>query len=154
MKNIRFLLFVALLGCLSFSANAQFGRAASFPLVAGDTLTNTDTVAKVITATAGYSASGIQVNLTKLSGTVAGKAYLYQSLDGINYVVTDSASYTTLSTTTPSIQSPSVTATAMFSKNPVPSVYYEVVATSSGTVSMVCRVLYTLRKYTGQVTTQ
>ena len=151
MKNFRILLFVGLFGLLGFSANAQFGRAAAFPLIAGDTLNNTDTVTKTITATAGYICGAIQVNLSKISGTVGGKAYLYQSLDGANFVVTDSATYTTLSTTVPSITTPTVTAVAQFQKTPLPSTYYAVVATSTGTVSMQVRVLYTLRKYSTSI---
>ena len=143
MKNIIFLLSFLSLG---YASQAQFGNAAVFPLVAGDTLTNADTVVKVIKASAGYSAEGIQINLNKISGTIAGKAYLYQSLDGVNYWVTDSATYTTLSTTTPSIQNPTATAIATFSKVESPSVYYAVVAISSGTVSAQIRVYYTLRK--------
>lgn len=122
------------------------------PLVAGDTLNNTDTVTKVIKVTSGYSCGSIQVNLNKISGTVAGKAYLYQSLDGFNYQVSDSATYATLSTTVPAIATPSVTAIAVFQKTMLPSVYYAVVATSSGTVSAQIRVLYTSRRYSTVVT--
>lgn len=63
-------------------------------LVAGDTLTTSssvDSVTKVITVTSGYSALGIQVNFAKISGTVNAKAYLMGSVDGTNYIVSDSS---------------------------------------------------------------
>lgn len=78
-------------GLLSFTAKAQ--RATTFPTIAGDTVSTSsslDTVSKVISVTAGYSAMGIQVIGTKVSGTVTAKAYLYSSLDGTNYILTDS----------------------------------------------------------------
>ncbi|MBS1915664.1 MAG: hypothetical protein JST87_05265 [Bacteroidetes bacterium] len=143
----KFFCLIALVSAFCFQSHAQFATATTFPLIAGDTLTNTDTVTKVIKATAGYEASSIQVNLNKISGTIGGKVYLFQSDDGVNFIVTDSANYTTLSTTTPSIQTPSATASAIFLKNPIHSVYYLVAATSTGTVSAQVRVLYTLRKW-------
>lgn len=146
-------LLIAFLGSLGLTSHAQFGKASAFPLVAGDTLNNTDTVTKFIPATAGYSCTGIQINLNKISGTIAGHAYLYESLDGVNYFPTDTASYVTLSTTTPAISTPVAAAVATFSKATVPWVYYAVVATSSGTVSAQVRVLYTLRKYSTAIST-
>ena len=135
--------------------NAQtmpYARAYKFPTVAGDTLTNVDTVSKVITASAGYSVIGIQVGLTKLSGTVAGKAYLFQSLDGLNYLLTDSASYTATPTFPATITNgaaitPTVTNIATFYKQTTPSVYYLVEVVSSGTGSAIATVSYTARQY-------
>lgn len=78
-----------------FASGAMAQSASLFPLAAGDTVSTSssrDTVTKVISVTAGYSALGIQVNATKISGTVSAKAYLYSSLDGTNYNLTDSSS--------------------------------------------------------------
>lgn len=146
MKKIFYML-VVLLALTGYKASAQYGNALTLPLIAGDTLNNVDTVTKLIRITGGFSGLGVQVNLNKISGTVAGKAYLWQSLDGSNYLLTDSASYTTLSTTQPSLATPTVTASAIFQKALVPSTYYLVEAVSSGTVSMQVKVLYTTRKY-------
>lgn len=77
---------------LSISSQAQ--NATLMPLVPGDTVNATsalDTVTKTISVTAGYSVMGIQVNATKISGTVSLKAYIYGSLDGTNYIVSDSS---------------------------------------------------------------
>lgn len=147
MKKIIYI-FLALIGLTAFKANAQYGFAATAPVVAGDTLNNVDTVTKVLKVTGGFSGIGIQVNLFKISGTIpSGKAYLWQSMDGSNYVLTDSASYTTLSTTQPALATPTASATATFQKVLAPSEYYAVEAVSSGTVSAAVRVLYTTRKY-------
>lgn len=114
------------------------------PLVAGDTLSQSatsDTVTKIIKATAGYSALGIQVNQTKLSGTGSGKVYLYGSLDGTNYLLTDSSSAFTDITTN----------VAFFTKSTTPYTYYKVQArpmgAATGTQSAIVRVYYVLRKY-------
>ena len=152
MKKILFLLLLVGVTALSVNtAHAQKGYAAIMPTVQGDTLNNADTVAKLITASAGYSVMGIQVNLTKISGTVAGKVYLYQSLDKVNYTLTDSAVYSTAPTFTSTIYpggiTPTATNVAIFQKNTTPSVYYMVEAVSSGTVSAALQVLYTTRQY-------
>jgi uncharacterized RmlC-like cupin family protein len=121
-------------------------RATIFPLIAGDTLTTSssrDTVTKVITATAGYSALGIEVVTTKVSGTVAGKAYLYSSLDGVNYTLTDSSSAFANQTTN----------VAFFTKTGgLPYVYYKVtvqdaIGGATSTQANIVRVYYVLRRY-------
>lgn len=139
-------LFISIV--LSFGAKAQFGSAATFGLVAGDTLANVDTVQKIIKATAGYNAIGIQVNVNKLSGTLTGKVYLSQSFDGANYQITDSASY--IPTITSSYSTPTYTNTAIIEKQTVPGVWYRVWATSTTTVSAPVQVWYTLRKNISQ----
>jgi hypothetical protein len=112
--------------------------------VAGDTVIATggmDTVSKVITATAGYSALGVQVNTTKVSGTISLKAYLYGSLDGTNYQLTDSsAAFTDVASNV-----------AYFTKSTTPFVYYKVQVRPVGQVattqSAAVKVYYVLRKY-------
>lgn len=118
-----------------FQSQAQ--RASVFPLVSADSLTNADTVSKVITATAGYSGIAIQPVVTKVSGTAAGSVVLYESLDGTNYKSTGD----TLSLTNVASQ------TTIWKKvSPVP-VYYKVIGISSGTVVEILRVYYVARKH-------
>lgn len=142
---------IFILSLIVLASKAQTGRAYVFPLIAGDTLVNADTAARVIPATAGYSAMSISVNVTKLTGSaITGKAYLYQSLDGANYALTDSASYVTNPQFTSNLSAsivPTYTATANFQKTSTPSVYYLVAAVSSGTVTEKVQFLYTTKQY-------
>ena len=130
--------------------HAQFGTPATFPTVAGDTLNNVDTVAKVISASAGYNEIGIQVNLNQISGTVAGKVYLYGSMDNTNFTIVDSATYHTVApgnaTSTFGVRN-GYTHMATMTETHAPYWRYIVAATSTGTVSAPVQVLYTLRKY-------
>lgn len=139
MKRL-FALLVIVIGLNT--AKAQ--TATLMPLVAGDTISASsglDTVSKVITATSGYSAMGIQVVATKISGTVSLKAFLYSSLDGTNYVATDSSAAFANQTTN----------TAFFTKETTPYTYYKVQvrpAVSDATTQAVkVRVYYVLRKH-------
>jgi len=112
-------------------------RALTFPVVSADTLSNTDTTSKVLQITAGYSGIAIQPVITRLSGTAAGKVYLFESLDGVNYgLATDSI---TLSN--------QVTNTVIWKKAAPNPVFYRIQATSSGTVSQAVRIHYVLRKH-------
>jgi fructose-specific component phosphotransferase system IIB-like protein len=141
MKKFLSLLLVA---GLFTASEAKAQSATLMPLVAGDSISTSsslDTVSKVISATAGYSALGIQVVTTKVSGTVAGKAYLYSSLDGTNYVVTDSSSAFANPTTN----------TAFFTKVTTPYTYYKVqVRGADGAASTqvnIVRVYYVARRH-------
>ena len=127
----------------AFSTKAQFGQAAAFAV---NTLTNVDTVNNVITATAGYNALGIQVIANKTSGTFAAKAFVYQSMDGINYQVTDSVTAFTATPIWAGGPTPTYGYSATFNKQSVPGVHYLVSVISSGTVVETYKVLYTLRK--------
>jgi hypothetical protein len=86
MKKIMFLA-VVVAGLLSFSqVNAQLGWS-RVALSAGDTIstsTSKDTVQKIVSLSAGYSSVSFKVKYTKLSGTVALKAYIYPG-DGTDY---------------------------------------------------------------------
>lgn len=143
MKKILFVL-VTLIGLLSFtSVNAQ--RATLMPTVAGDTVSTSsslDTVSKVITITDGYSALGIQVVATKVSGTITSKAYLYGSLDGTTYVITDSSS---------AFANSAGAQSAFFTKSSTPYVYYKVQVRppTSGTTTeaLAVKVYYVARRY-------
>lgn len=141
MKKFIILSMLALV--IGITTQAQ--RATLMPTVAGDTVitsSSRDTVTKVIQPTAGYSALGIQVNATKINGTVSAKAYLYGSLDGTNYNLTDSSAAFANQTTN----------VAWFTKTTTPYTYYKVTvqdpiggATSSQTVKV--QVYYVLRRY-------
>jgi hypothetical protein len=142
MKKIVFLL-VMVISMLSFT-ESKAQNASLMALAAGDTLVTSaskDTVDKILRVTAGYSAMGIQVIVTELSGTTVGKAYLYSSLDGTNYVVTDSsAAFTDVTTNT-----------AEFTKVTTPYTYYKVQVRSANgaasTQSNIVRVYYVLRRH-------
>lgn len=142
----KFIVFM-LLGLLAFIAptiESKAQNATLISLAAGDTLSqaaSSDTVSKVIRVTSPASSFAIQVNQTKLSGTGSGKAYLYGSLDGTNYVLTDSSSAFTDVTTN----------VAQFTKTPAPYTYYKVQArpmgAATGTQSAIVRIYYVIRKY-------
>jgi hypothetical protein len=142
MKKIMFLL-VMMASVLSFTAQAQ--RATLFPTIAGDTVSTSaslDTVSKVITVTAGYSALGIQVVGTKVSGTITAKAYLYSSLDGSAYVLTDSAAAFANSAGAQSV---------WFTKTTTPYVFYKVmvrnIGASTSTEALAVKVYYVARRH-------
>lgn len=126
MKKIVFL-FMVITGL--FTAKSQAQSETRMGTVFGDTVITSgskDTVIKSFTATGPYNTLGIQVVTTKVSGTVVGKAYLYSSLDGINYTVTDSSSAFADQTTN----------VAIFTKTSVPYTYYRIhVRTADGTNS-------------------
>jgi hypothetical protein len=133
MKKILSILLVAL--SVSFASHAQF--ATVMPLAVGDTIANTGTASKVISATGGYAGAAIQVILTKISGTGAGTVKLMGSNDNSNYTqigssftITDVASQNTV----------------FYVASPLP-VYLKVLATGSGTESVVQTVKYVFRKY-------
>jgi hypothetical protein len=131
----RLLLAVALVIGMVTASCAQ--SATLMPLIAGDTVVNAGTVTKTFTATAGYSAIGVQPVITKISGTVAGTAILYYSLDGTNYL--PAGDTLTLANVT--------TNTALFAKVTAPAVYYRIVVTGSGTMSAQVRLYHVERKY-------
>ena len=122
---------------VGFTMTASAQRATTMPVAAGDTLVNADTTSKVIMVTAGYSGVVIQPIVTRLSGTAAGKVYLYESLDGTNYgSAVDSL---TLSN--------QVTNTGLWKRTPPHPVFYKVTGISSGTVSELLTIKYVQRKH-------
>lgn len=131
----KFLSIFILVAGLVMGANAQ--RASVFPLISADSLTNADTVTKILPATAGYAGVIINPVVTKVSGTGAGSVVLYQSLDGTNY----SSTGDTLSLTDVAAQQ------AFWVKTSPLPVYYKVVGISSGTVVEILRVYYVFRRH-------
>ena len=145
MKKILFLLILV---SSLVSAKAQYGSAYTFPTIAGDSLTNADTVFKKITVTAGYAHMSVQVSIKKGTGTLDGKAYVYSSTNGSHFVLTDSASFAALpafaTTTTGSLAG--FTHTAIINKTSPPHTSYIVIATQAGSLTASpVRVAYTLR---------
>lgn len=140
----KLMLLIAVVVGMASTTIAQ--RATLFPTIAGDTISTSssrDTVTKIITATAGYSALGIQVVATKISGTVSAKAYLYGSLDGTNYNLTDSSAALVNQTTN----------SVWFTKATTPYVYYKVtvqdpIGGAASTQAVKVQVYYALRKHT------
>lgn len=122
------------IGMISFTNGQQ---ATVFPLVSADSLTNADTVSKVIPVTAGYQGIIINPVVSKVSGTAAGTVVLYQSLDGVNY----SSTGDTLSLTNVTTQQ------AFWSKTGPLPVYYKITGISSGTVVEILRVKYVMRRH-------
>jgi len=94
MKKFILLLF---LGVFALSVNAQV--VTSDP----DTITNAGTADAIVKPGGGSVVVGVQVVVTKISGTVAGNCKLFGSIDGLNYVqieTTDSLALTDVATQT------------------------------------------------------
>lgn len=146
----KFLLLSLLCGLLALgnTATAQssaYGSGQLITLAAGDTLTNVDSVMKVITATGGYRDIGIQVYVNKISGTPAGKLILMSSMDGVTYTQTDS-----IALSSPQVNSatnPAAFLTAQISKVGAPFTHYLIMVTNTaGSSSGQVRFWYTLRR--------
>jgi hypothetical protein len=89
MKRL-FFLFCLIAGFMYVSppeANAQLTATLMTKGAAGDTaIINTSTPTMTTTVLEGRSVVSIQVSITKWSGTIAGKAELQGSLNGVDYV--------------------------------------------------------------------
>ncbi len=122
----KFILF-ALIWAISFAA---FGQGNPLALANGDTANNTTPVVKVMPIiSAGYAGITFQPVITKISGTVAGNAVLYESVGGAPYVSTgDTIKFTNITTNTKVIHKSS----GFLSTN------YEWIVTGSGTMSAQC----------------
>ncbi len=138
------ILLVMIVAMLSFT-EVKSQNATLMSLAAGDTVatsTSLDTVSKVISVTAGYSALGIQVKATKVGGTVTAKAYLYSSLDGSAYNLTDSAT---------AFANASGAQSVWFTKITTPYTYYKVQVRPPGSTAtsetLAIRVYYVLRRH-------
>lgn len=150
MKKIVFLL--ALVASFAFvnTAKAQYITARVFSLQVGDTLNNVDSAVRIFQNTVGIASMGIQVNLNKISGTVAGKLFLYASNDQRSWYIIDSAAYSLIpvgaaGSTFGALGNYQYTATINRSTGPFQ--YYAIMPTSSGTVSAAVQFLLTTRKY-------
>jgi hypothetical protein len=136
------------LSFFSEQAKAQSGSSYTFPVIAGDSLVTADTVFKRINVTAGYSSVGIQVDIKKGTGTLDGKFYLYKSVNGGRFVLSDSASFSAVVTHASLITNAGYTHTAIIEKVAPAGTRYLVAAVQTGslTASPVL-VSYTARKH-------
>ncbi len=133
MKKFLSLLLVCGIAMTSFAQQATL-----MPLVAGDTIANTGTVNKQFTVTAGYAAAGVQIVITKISGTVAGTTKLQGSLNGSQWEdIGSSFSHTDVATQ----------AKLFAVTGGVPYTYLRTTSTGSGTMSARVRLYYVLRKH-------
>jgi hypothetical protein len=107
----------------------------SVPFTGADTLTNADTVVVNLTMSNILDGVILQPVLTRVSGTAAGKVVLSQSLNGVNFIRTDSIALTNV-----------VTNTAFISKTGPVAPYYRIEFTSSGTTVLVPQLWYFQRK--------
>jgi hypothetical protein len=137
----KFLILLSMVVGMVSTTMAQ--RFTEMPLKAGDTLvmsSSTDTVSKVIPATAGYSAAAFKVKLTELSGTTASKAYLYGG-DGTDFLLTDSSAAFADQTTN----------IAWFTKVTTPYSHYKIEVRPAGgataTFSGIVRVYFVFKKH-------
>lgn len=109
---------------LAFSFNINAQRILR-PLPLLDTVTNTGTSFHTITVSGTFNSGLIQFVGTKISGTVAGTAILYGSVDGTNYVsLGDTLTQTNVTTNT-----------KVWSNVRPNYPYYKVVVTGSGTMA-------------------
>lgn len=107
----------------------------SLPFVGVDTLINSDTVVKDITLSTTLNGIILQPVITRISGTAAGKVVLSQSINGINYIPTDSLVLTN-----------QLTNTTLITKSQPTALYYRLTFVSSGTTVLWPQLWYLPRK--------
>jgi hypothetical protein len=138
-KLFSILMLVAL---ITTTANAQTpfvrSRTVSSLLTQNDTLISSssgDTIYHVYQSVGAANVT-IQLDVTKLSGTWAGKAYIYGSVKGINYILIDSSTVYAANGINP--------AANIYSKSWVYSPgqynFYQVITYSSGTETLLPKV--------------
>ena len=116
--------------------NFCYSQAAiSIPFVGVDSLINADTVVKNITLSSSLNGVIFQPVIARASGTAAGKVVFAQSLDGINYISTDSIALTNV-----------VTNTAFLSKVTPVCTNWRITFISSGTTALWPQLWYLPRK--------
>lgn len=145
MKKFISLMLMSIVLLIASPTQAQFGSAKQMAIATGDTVSTSaslDTVSKIITATAGYAALGIQVIGTKVSGTITSKGYLYGSLDGSTYNLTDSSA---------AFANAAGAQSVWFTKVTTPYVFYKVQvrppSSATTTEVLAVKVYYTLRRH-------
>lgn len=109
--------------------------ALSLPFVGVDSLINTDTVVKDITLSTTLNGIILQPVITRVSGTAAGKLFLAQSINGINYITTDSLILTDVPVNT-----------TLITKSQPTALYYRLTFVSSGTTALWPQLWYLPRK--------
>lgn len=140
-------MLVSMFLLIASQSKAQTGSSYTYPVIAGDSLATADTVFKKVSVTAGYSSVGIQVSIKKGTGTLDGKFYLYSSVNGSNYVLTDSASFSAVPTAA-LISNSGYTHTAIINKAAPAGTAYLVAATQTGSLTASpVKVSYTARRH-------
>lgn len=81
MKKILFLVLIATMLAMSYHSNAQ----SNFSHTTSSTITNTGIDTMNYTLTKGYSLIAVQYVLVRTSGTTAGTAALYHSVNGTDW---------------------------------------------------------------------
>ena len=125
---------------LSAMVLLSVGKAYAQPAIAvkftgADTLVNSDTVVKDITLSTTLNGIVLQPVITRVSGTAAGKVVLSQSIDGTNYIPTDSITLTNI-----------LTNTSLITKSQPTALYYRLTFISSGTTVLWPQLWYLPRK--------
>lgn len=116
--------------------NLCYSQAAiSIPFVGVDSLINADTVVKNITLSSSLNGVIFQPVITRASGTAAGKVVFAQSIDGINYISTDSITLTNV-----------LTNSTLISKVTPVSTNWRITFISSGTTALWPQLWYLPRK--------
>lgn len=127
MKKI--LLIIVSLSLMAFTSQAQSGNLLTTMTnpngAAIDTVTNATAEGATLKVPGSYNSLSVTINLTKISGTVAGKVYLKVSNDGVGYGdnAIDSATLKDAS------------ATYQLSSSPKRFLYYKVEIAGTGTLS-------------------
>jgi hypothetical protein len=89
MKKIILMMFMLLAAVYWTQAQSSFVGTATNPTRA---ILNSAADTALYSTTASYSVITIQTKVTKSSGTMAGKVYIWSSPDGASYILRDSAS--------------------------------------------------------------
>jgi hypothetical protein len=131
-KKILFLLTM----CFTLALSSAYAQDAAGYMAVKDTITNADTSSHEMTITGGKSAISFQVNVIKLTGTVAGSVKVWGSVDGSTYGTT-AVSTTALTDATANYL---VTFTANHYKK------YKVDVITTGTSTASTRTYYLYRK--------
>ena len=138
MKRLIFILAIVGLGLAASAQTNPFTTGYLMPTVAHDTCkTGHLTVNKIFTVTSGYDCMGVQVVMTKISGTCNGNARFYGSIDGTNYQEITAAD---------SLHMGDATAYKIWTPSITPFVYYKVTALGRTTTVAKVTVTYVLRK--------
>lgn len=115
--------------------NLGYSQSISLPFVGVDSLINTDTAVKDITLSSSLNGVIFQPVITRVSGTAAGKIFFAQSINGTDYITTDSV-----------ILSDAVTNTALISKVTPVATNWRITFISSGTTALWPQLWYLPRK--------
>lgn len=116
--------------------NFCYSQAAiSLPFSGADSLVNADTVVKTITLSSSLNGVIFQPVITRASGTAAGRVVFAQSIDGINYISTDSLTLTNV-----------LTNSTIISKTTPVATNWRITFISSGTTALWPQLWYLPRK--------